>query len=48
LETPEERPLTAHFVDGRKVFIRGFLTHAEYSKDKWKNDPWYKSAPFLQ
>ena len=23
------------------VFIRAILTHAEYSKEKWKNDDWY-------
>lgn len=25
------------------IFFKYFLTHAEYSKDKWKNDPHYKS-----
>ena len=25
-----------------KVFIRGVLTHAEYDKNKWKQDDWYK------
>jgi mRNA interferase HigB len=25
----------------RKVFIRHVLTHAEYDKDKWKEDEWY-------
>ena len=24
-----------------KVFIRKFMTHAEYDKEDWKNDPWY-------
>lgn len=24
-----------------KVFIRNFMTHAEYDKDDGKNDPWY-------
>lgn len=24
-----------------KVFIRHFVTHAEYDKESWKNDPWY-------
>ncbi|MBD2598326.1 type II toxin-antitoxin system HigB family toxin [Nostoc spongiaeforme FACHB-130] len=24
----------------QKVFIRYVLTHAEYDKDDWKNDPW--------
>lgn len=24
-----------------KVFIRRFVTHAEYDKEGWKNDPWY-------
>ncbi len=23
-----------------KVFIRHVLTHAEYSTDEWKHDPW--------
>ncbi|MDJ0600805.1 MAG: type II toxin-antitoxin system HigB family toxin [Crocosphaera sp.] len=25
-----------------KVFIREILTHAEYDKNKWKKDDWYK------
>jgi mRNA interferase HigB len=25
----------------KKVFIRDFLTHTEYSKDNWKKDEWY-------
>lgn len=25
------------------IFLKYFLTHAEYSKDKWKNDPHYQS-----
>ncbi|MEH1917667.1 type II toxin-antitoxin system HigB family toxin [Nostoc sp.] len=25
----------------QKVFIRHILTHAEYDKDEWKNDPWF-------
>lgn len=24
-----------------KIFIRRFMTHAEYDKDEWKNDPWF-------
>jgi len=24
-----------------KVFIRAILTHADYDKDRWKNDSWY-------
>lgn len=30
------------FVDYKyqKVFIRYVLTHAEYDKEDWKNDPW--------
>jgi mRNA interferase HigB len=24
----------------QKVFIRHVLTHADYDKNKWKNDPW--------
>lgn len=29
----------------KKVFIREFLTHAEYDTDKWKNDEWFNSQP---
>lgn len=25
----------------QKVFIRSILTHSEYDKEDWKNDPWY-------
>ncbi len=25
----------------QKVFVRHVLTHAEYDKEGWKNDPWY-------
>lgn len=25
----------------QKVFVRYVLTHAEYDKETWKNDPWY-------
>jgi len=25
----------------QKVFIRYAITHAEYNKEDWKNDPWY-------
>ncbi len=25
------------------IYIRDFLTHAEYDKDKWKNDEWFDS-----
>jgi mRNA interferase HigB len=28
----------------RMVFIRSVLTHAEYSKEKWKNDEWFKDS----
>jgi mRNA interferase HigB len=24
-----------------KVFIRHVLTHAEYDREEWKNDPWF-------
>lgn len=24
-----------------KVFIRAVLTHSEYDKESWKNDPWF-------
>lgn len=26
----------------KKVFIRRFLTHAEYDKNNWRNDAWYQ------
>jgi len=26
----------------KKVFIRHLLTHSEYDKENWKNDPWYR------
>lgn len=26
----------------QRVYIRDVLTHAEYDKEKWKNDPWYQ------
>jgi len=26
----------------KKVFIRHVLTHAEYDRDQWKNDSWFK------
>lgn len=26
----------------QKVFIRAILTHAEYDKEGWKNDSWFK------
>lgn len=25
----------------QRIYIRSVLTHAEYDKDRWKNDPWY-------
>jgi mRNA interferase HigB len=27
----------------KAIYIREFLTHAEYSKDNWKNDEWFDS-----
>ena len=32
------------FIDYRyqKVFVRHILTHAEYDKNNWKKDDWYK------
>jgi len=24
----------------KKIYIRDFLTHAEYDKGEWKNDEW--------
>lgn len=33
------------YIDYKKgiIFIREFLTHGEYDKDKWKNDEWFDS-----
>lgn len=28
--------------EAKKVFIRDFLTHADYDKDKWKQDDWFQ------
>jgi mRNA interferase HigB len=28
--------------ESKKIFIRDFLTHADYDKDKWKHDPWFQ------
>lgn len=25
----------------QKVFIRAVLTHSDYDKENWKNDPWF-------
>jgi mRNA interferase HigB len=25
----------------QRIFVKYILTHAEYDKDKWKNDPYY-------
>lgn len=25
----------------KKVFIRAILTHEEYDRERWKDDPWY-------
>ncbi len=27
----------------KTIYIRDFLTHAEYDTDKWKNDEWFNS-----
>jgi len=27
----------------QKIYVRNLLTHAEYSKDKWKEDSWFDS-----
>ncbi|MBW4691074.1 MAG: type II toxin-antitoxin system HigB family toxin [Lyngbya sp. HA4199-MV5] len=26
------------------IFIRAVLTHAEYDKEKWKNDDWFENS----
>jgi mRNA interferase HigB len=28
----------------KKVYIRNILTHAEYDKGDWKNDPWFEES----
>lgn len=43
----EYRLITAINYLRKKVYIRAVLTHAEYTKNRWKNDPWYREAPFL-
>jgi mRNA interferase HigB len=25
----------------QRVYVRKVLTHDEYNKDKWKDDPWF-------
>lgn len=30
--------------DEQIVFIRNVLTHAEYDKETWKNDDWFKNS----
>lgn len=30
--------------DYQLVFIRAVLTHAEYDKEKWKNDDWFENS----
>lgn len=27
--------------DNRRIYIKYILTHAEYDKDQWKNDPYF-------
>jgi len=29
----------------RRVYIRAIMTHAEYSKDRWEEDPWISKQP---
>jgi mRNA interferase HigB len=36
------RLITSIDYESKKVFIRHFLTHADYDKDKWKQDPWFQ------
>ena len=26
----------------QEIYIRSVLTHAEYDKEDWKNDPWFR------
>jgi mRNA interferase HigB len=33
------RLIVGIYYEGQTIFYKYFLTHAEYDKDKWKNDP---------
>jgi mRNA interferase HigB len=35
------RLITRVEFERQEVYIRAVLTHAEYDKGSWKNDPWY-------
>lgn len=35
------RLITLIDYSAKKIFIRHVLTHADYDKNKWKNDDWY-------
>lgn len=30
--------------EAQMLFIRAILTHAEYDKENWKNDDWYRKS----
>ncbi|MBW4631555.1 MAG: type II toxin-antitoxin system HigB family toxin [Iphinoe sp. HA4291-MV1] len=30
--------------DYQTVFVRALLTHAQYDKEKWKNDEWFENS----
>lgn len=37
------RLIVAIIYPTQRIYIKYILTHAEYNKDKWKNDPYFKS-----
>lgn len=36
------RLITRLEFERQEIYIRGVLTHAEYDKGDWKNDPWFR------
>ncbi|MDZ7963699.1 MAG: type II toxin-antitoxin system HigB family toxin [Nostoc sp. DedSLP03] len=36
-----ERSVTFIVYETQRIYIKYVLTHAEYDKDKWKNDPYF-------
>jgi len=37
------RLIVAMIYPTQRIYIKYVLTHAEYDKDKWKNDPYFRS-----
>ncbi len=36
------RLITRVEYERQEIYIRSVLTHAEYDKEDWKNDPWFR------